>query len=49
MTPVGTDPPVGALGAYPAHVYAAPPNVVAAVEALAKGIGTAIKRMRSAA
>ena len=51
MAPVGTGPPVGALGAYWAHVYATPPNVVAAVEALpkVKGIGTAIKRMRSAA
>jgi len=49
MTPVATDPPVGALGAYWGHVYTAPPEEVTTVEALAKGIGAAIKRVRSTA
>jgi GAF domain-containing protein len=48
MTPIGTNPPVGALGAYWGHVYTAQPHEVATIEALATGIGAAIERVRAA-
>jgi len=47
MTPTGTEPPVGALGAYWGHIYKAPPNVVTVVEELARAVGFSIKRMQS--
>jgi GAF domain-containing protein len=47
VTPTGTEAPVGALGAYWDHVYAAPPNVVEVVEDLARAVGFSIRRMRA--
>ena len=36
MTPVSTDPPVGAFGAYWGHIYTARPEEIATIEALAQ-------------
>jgi GAF domain-containing protein len=49
MTPVGTEPPVGALGAYWGHVYTASADELAIIKALAGAVGNAINRLRSAA
>jgi GAF domain-containing protein len=44
MTPIGREPPVGALGAYWGHIYAAPAQEVNIIEALAEAASVAIKR-----
>ena len=49
MTPVGTEPPVGALGAYWGHVYTASADEVAIIKALAGAAGNAINRLQSGA
>ena len=46
MTPIGMNPPVGALGAYWGHVYAAQPNEVTTLQSLARAVGDAILRIR---
>jgi GAF domain-containing protein len=46
MAPVEKNPPVGALGAYWSWAHVASAQEVAAVEALAEAVGTAILRVR---
>jgi hypothetical protein len=48
MTPLGTEPPIGALGVYWSHFYAARFEEVVTIEALASAIGETIKRAREA-
>ena len=44
MTPIGTEPPVGALGAYWAEVYTAKPEEVATVERLAQAAAVSLAK-----
>lgn len=46
MTPIGEDPPIGALGAYWQQEYAATPEEVDTLQALARATAVAIESIR---
>jgi hypothetical protein len=47
MTPIGKEPPVGAVGAYWGHIYAAQAHEVETLEILAEALNETITRIRS--